>query len=290
LAAIIRGLTDQMTRNTALALRGDARAVHDARVAARRLREALSVAAGPSRRDAVALRRTTRRLRSELGPVREADVLLTLLNACARRRHWPPMAVAHVRSALLARRRLATRRMTRVVAGVDLARVLASSARVTSALTRAPHVRDSRTLLRARASSRAEGVVRALRRAGPLYVPEAFHEARIAAKKLRYVLELAPSLGLRVPRADIGVLRVAQDTLGRLHDLQDLQGAIHGVGAELAADRRQRRALAAMSTGVAAECRRIHAAFLPTRPRVARAAERAAAVAISSGAPRPGKV
>jgi CHAD domain-containing protein len=288
LAGIIRGLTDLMTRSAVHATRGDAEAVHAARVAGRRLREALAVVAGPSRRDAAALRETVLRLRRGLGPVREVDVLLTLLDRCAKRYRWPVMGVARVRSLLLERRRRLERSTVRLVTRVDLTRVIARSARITSHLSRGRHAEKSRTRLRLRARSRAGDVVRALRAAGPFYAPETFHQARIAAKKLRYVLELSERLDGVVHPADIGALRAAQDTLGRLHDLQELQSAVDAAAAEHPTDARVRRALATMATHLAADSRRVHAAFLPVKPRVAAAAERAAETL--SWARRAGKV
>ena len=62
-------------------------------------------------------------------------------------------------------------------------------------------------------------LLRALDAAGTLYAPERLHAVRIAAKKLRYGLELrATPRGLPVGSFAAALKRV-QDVLGRLHDL-----------------------------------------------------------------------
>jgi CHAD domain-containing protein len=275
LAAIIRALSAVMTRDAARAIHGDAVSVHDARVAARRLREALALVTASPRREAAALRAGARRLRGGLGPVREADVQLAWLNDRARAWRWRPAAVARVRSRLMAQRRHAAKAAHHLIAHLDLARLVGRSARVTAWLEKSPSAAASTLELAVRARIRAHDLLEALGRAGPFYSPERLHEARIAAKKLRYVLELARDLHQVQLYKDIFALRAAQDTLGRLHDLQELQSAVDAVAAEVPADGAVRQALVTMSGGLAAECRRIHAMFLPTESRLANTARRA---------------
>jgi triphosphatase len=81
--AILRALFDAVLGPAPLVLRGDdTRAVHDMRVAIRRLRSAMVTFAGafPKRRWR-ALRAATRRLGTKLGEVRDADVHLAALRA-----------------------------------------------------------------------------------------------------------------------------------------------------------------------------------------------------------------
>ena len=69
------------------ALDGDERAIHQARVATRRLREIAPIVTDQSGRGE-RLRRRLKRLTAGLGPVRELDVALTLVNGRAKeRRH-----------------------------------------------------------------------------------------------------------------------------------------------------------------------------------------------------------
>jgi triphosphatase len=279
-----------MMREATRALAGDPEGVHQARVAARRLREALALVTGPSESDADILRAEARRLRGSLGPVRETDVMLALLAERAEAHRWPAVTVARVRRGLVERRRHAGQAAHHALSRIDLTVLLGRSARVTASLDRVPRFLASARRLTRRARIRAGGLVEAIRRAGPFYAPVRFHEARIAAKKLRYILELARDVGrIRVDK-EIDALREAQDTLGRLHDLQDLQSAVDAVAAEPPADRAARRALAAMSTALAGECRRLHAAFLLTEPHLSAVAHRSRVLGVATRAVRIGRV
>jgi CHAD domain-containing protein len=67
--------------------------------------------------------------------------------------------------------------------------------------------------------------------AGALFALDRLHEVRIAAKKLRYALELVDEL-LRVgTRRAIARLREMQDLLGRMHDLGILADYVRRTGA-----------------------------------------------------------
>ena len=76
-----------MSRSLPAARAGEVSAIHQARVATRRLREALPLVArgAPGRKLARAVRRLTR----ALGPVRELDVALLTLGELARARAVP---------------------------------------------------------------------------------------------------------------------------------------------------------------------------------------------------------
>ncbi|HEY6358368.1 MAG TPA: CHAD domain-containing protein, partial [Vicinamibacterales bacterium] len=89
-------MSDAMMREATRALAGEADGVHQARVAARRLREALALVTGLPKIDADLLRAEARRLRSSLGPVREADVRLALFAERAQAHRWPAVTVARV--------------------------------------------------------------------------------------------------------------------------------------------------------------------------------------------------
>jgi CHAD domain-containing protein len=78
---ILRALYEATMANAPAVLRGDdTRAVHDMRVAIRRLRAGLATFEGCfSARRARAMRHATRRIGRKLGPVRDADVHLAAL-------------------------------------------------------------------------------------------------------------------------------------------------------------------------------------------------------------------
>lgn len=64
---------------------------------------------------------------------------------------------------------------------------------------------------------------------------DAGHRARIAAKRLRYVLE--PVKGALARADTIARLKAIQDLLGELHDLQELKSTVRGAVATAAAER-----------------------------------------------------
>ena len=281
LAGVIRALCDALTQEASRALAGEPEGVHHARVAARRLREALAVVVGDPKPDADRLRGDARRLRSSLGPLREAEVLLALLADEAAERGWAASTTALIERRLKSERAVARHHALHALGRIDLTDVVARSAIVMAALDRDSHWRGSARRLTHRTRVRARGLLEALRHVGPFYAPTRFHEARIAAKKLRYVLELVRDLGGLAVDGELETLRTAQDTLGRLHDLQDLQAAIDGVAAE-SAGVRSRRGFAAMSAAVAAECRAIHGRFLLTVPALADVAHRAQVLGVAT--------
>ena len=99
-----------------------------------------------------------------------------------------------------------------------------------------------------------------------IYAPEPLHGVRIAAKKLRYAMELAHELRLLSSRRPLRRLERMQDTLGHLHDLQILlerlaaaQAALPVSDSVLAAD------LAHVSRALDDECRRLHADYVGGR-------------------------
>ena len=199
---------------------GDAQAVHRARVATRRLREALPVLDG-EHRGVRRLRRDLRALTGALGPVRELDVTLGLV---VRLLHDEPSietALEAIRVRLMERRVRRRARLLRDVENLDIAgllqRVRALAAHVADRTTHHRATLDQ-AQIRRRMAARATRLGRAVNRAGGLYAPEALHEVRIAVKKLSYVLELG-----RAARV-VGAARVStrlggfQDLLGEWHD------------------------------------------------------------------------
>jgi CHAD domain-containing protein len=96
-----------------------------------------------------------------------------------------------------------------------------------------------------------------------MYAPERLHQVRIAAKKLRYGLEIASGVGVRAAAARVRRLKQLQDLLGRMHDLQVLQGHVASVHAEFAPGSGvSHQGLDALSQHIEGECRHLHGRYL----------------------------
>jgi CHAD domain-containing protein len=258
------------------AKRGTPRAIHRARTASRRLREALPVAAAAAPGGgALRARRDVRRITRALGQVRDLDVALATVAAEARRADWSPAAVARVERDLQDERDHRRREMLARLGAVDAGRALARCEALAAELADPAARRVWERALAGRIRRRASRLVLAIAQAGTLYAPEPLHAVRIAAKKLRYSLELArDAAGLPVDPLIAGC-RQAQDVLGHLHDLQVLEQRIRGL-ALARADRALAAPLAAMADRLERECRAAHASFLPEAAGLTTLAERAA--------------
>jgi CHAD domain-containing protein len=113
----------------------------------------------------------------------------------------------------------------------------------------------------ARVRKRSKRLAQALADAGTLYAPEPLHDVRIAAKKLRYTLELARAAGDAGVARDIGTLKRLQRLLGRLNDLEGLQQYVRDASA-VCGDAGISAGMSAMQRQLEAECRQLHGRFL----------------------------
>jgi len=236
--------------NVAPAVDGsDPEGVHDMRVATRRLRACLTVFTpwldpGALARISPAVRTLTR----ALGRVRELDVLrLRLADLATTATPQRALAIECVDARLARRRSRARARMMARFAKVDLDRLQGRLHRLTVQLARpvpaaaeaAPADGDARAFDASEGASATDPPIADLLAAiaGPVLEEardvsapalseeigtassaEALHAVRIAAKKLRYTLEIvAPYLGGAGPAA-VKKLRAVQDRLGDFHD------------------------------------------------------------------------
>jgi CHAD domain-containing protein len=246
--------------------KGEARAIHRLRVATRRLRESLPAAArtaGVDAEDADNLVRDLRRVTRGLGPVRELDVAMTVLADFADREQWPSAVVEHVEDYC---RRLRDRAFGDAAAAVDELDARQTRARLRDIADTLDRRAKSGTAmghvsLSARLREGARALTREIEGAGTLYSPTALHQVRIAAKKLRYVLELS---GDAFP-GSIRRLKSLQTALGHLHDAQVLQHRIQEL-ASTSGDRGEVATLTSMDRAIEAVCREWHAKVLKAFP------------------------
>lgn len=245
---------------------GDVTSVHRARVASRRLREVLPVLAEAA--GSKALGRTgkqVRRITRALGPIRELDVALGHLDELGPRAGMSARALGKVRRHLTEERSVHRRAMLDVLTPAALDRLKARLGDVPAHPHGADHATEIRSARR-RAARRAAALRVAVRRAGSLYSSERLHEARIAAKKLRYALEIERELMRSRAAGRVNRLKRLQDLLGNIHDLEILIGRVREVQAALASsDRRVATELDDLVRVLEEECRSGHAAYLKQR-------------------------
>jgi CHAD domain-containing protein len=138
-------------------------------------------------------------------------------------------------------------------------------------LERTPDLGDWRRPLADRLATRAASLSDAVTNVGLLFDPPRLHLVRIAAKKLRYSLELAGEARLGSTRNAVTILKKSQEQLGQLHDLQVV--LVYVRQAEAEADRRRQAGLCSLRDVVERQCLREHARYLRRRDHLARARE-----------------
>jgi CHAD domain-containing protein len=264
---LLQRLSGALKRHLPKAIEGDDRAVHQARVTTRRLREAVPVlATGLKGTKSGKARRKIRRLTRALGTVRELDVTLTLLDELARSTHVPRTAVEDVRARVVDERDARRKVMLERLDHVNVEKLEKRLHSVGTALDESA-VEPWRKALATRLLARARSLSAAMDAAGHMYAPEQLHAVRISAKKLRYGLELAADSGMQEAAAHVRTIKRAQDMLGKLHDFQVLQRHVAAVQSAPPTSRAQsREALEDLARHIEDQCRHLHGRYVALVP------------------------
>ena len=247
---------------------GDVTSLHQARVATRRLREALPLVA--SSRKVEKLAKPVRRLTRALGPVRELDVALLILDDLDTAGEVPRPAIQRLRAAIAGERQRLHSELRRRLEDFDFAklrkRAIAAARKEAVRSSKRAGQPERTVAARRRAVRRAERLEVAIDNAAALYLPDRLHEVRIAVKKLRYALELLQSMSGSRATASIRTLKNAQDQLGRMHDLEiviartrSLQSSPGASTLKVSAD------LDRLVRRLENECRELHAHYMASR-------------------------
>jgi CHAD domain-containing protein len=221
----------------------DPDAIHDMRVASRRLQQMFDlIFSSPVPREVRRLRRKLRRCRRALGDVRNCDVLLQQVGArltrkrCSRREAWTA-----VNQYLQERRSASFSKAVRKLSKVNLALLYLGAKEILDPLRPAPgHDFNPRspdqvegTVLEPFARRCAEALVGvwaefekqvAISHREPTAM--AIHGARLRAKRLRYLLEVVNQVGVRGSSEALAWLKKIQQQLGDWHDREVLEDVI----------------------------------------------------------------
>jgi CHAD domain-containing protein len=250
------------------AVDGERHGVHQARVASRRLREAVPVlTSGVKGTKAGKALGKIRRLTTALGTVRELDVTIQILDELVAGDTLPRPALEGVRGRVVTERDARRVVMLKRLHHVNLPKLDRRLTAVGEVLTESGS-EAWRDALGARLVKRSKALATAIAAAGHMYAPEQLHQVRIAAKKLRYAMELAVDAGVTSAAAPVRTVKRAQDTLGRLHDLQVLQSHVAAVQAEPTDRSLPDGGLAIISRALEEECRHLHARYVAAIPKL----------------------
>jgi CHAD domain-containing protein len=270
--ALLRQRLVSLLKAMPAAQAGDETSVHQARVASRRLRQALPLLG--VRADADALDRAGRRVRRitrALGPVRELDVTLLLLCELEKKGAAPARAIGRVRSAVIEERQERRREMLAAIKPSKLNKLRKRLVQVAAPEKRPVSKGSALAEANAQAAVRAAQLKTAIEHAGGMYLADRLHRVRVAAKKLRYALEIQRELTRSRSTVYLNRTRLQQDLLGRMHDLEILIDRARGAQARLAPrDRRGMAELKALIRILEDECRAGHAAYMQAKPTLLR--------------------
>ena len=261
---LIRQRVTALGRALPAAKAGDATSLHQARVATRRLRAALPILGSGAK--AGKLTRSVRRLTRALGPLRELDVELLILDELEKSAEVPQSGIDCLRASIVEEReRLQADVQERIDDfDVDKLRKRALAAARKQAGDKRP--RDASEAA-GRAARRARRLSAAIDDAAGVYLPDRLHAVRIAVKKLRYTVELMPRAGSSRTASRIRTLKNAQDLLGRMHDLEMLIARTRGIQSSPGASTlKVSGALDRLVRRLENECRQLHGHYMAARP------------------------
>lgn len=267
---------------------GSATALHQARVATRRLRAVLPLM--PESKGQHRVGRAVKRLTRTLGSVRELDVALENLVELEAEPGVPRAALARVRRWLLDERTRHQREVENEIAHCDLARLKKRALRANRRRRGTSREVTAQLLDEAAGEARLKGehLRLAIEHAAGIYLPDRLHEVRIAVKKLRYSLESLAELRGTRPFAGTVKLQHAQDLLGRMHDLERLIARTREVQAQPgAASLRHSAELDRLVRRLEVECREQHAHYISLRIPLLAICERARRLATVGRSRKP---
>ena len=273
--SLLQQQVSSLENHTPAVLDGAADGIHATRIATRRIRELLPLTAEWHPPDVVdSLGHRFRAVGRALGRVRDVDVRVLLLKHLEPRIPGAASALAGVRQQQEHRRIELMRKLIKQIERNGLLELMreAMAGRRVSTGWGAGSGRRWQQQLRSILNERAESAIDAVRHATGVYFPHRAHSARIAIKKLRYVLEIAEATRTFRATEAIADLKKAQDILGDLHDRQELLGEL-GDAVPLSDGAGPVEQIGLVIRVVEADMYDLHARYLARRGRVLAVAE-----------------
>ena len=265
---LIRQRVAALERVLPAAKDGDVRSLHQARVATRRLRAAVPLCG--SGRKAEKLARAVRRLTRVIGPARELDVGVLILDELEEGGDVPRAAIGRLRAAIADEPRGLQEHVHDRLDEFDVQKLRKRAVSLVrkDASEKITRGVDAVALARERTARRAQRVVASVENAAGLYLPDRLHQVRIAIKKLRYTLELGSPTRDGRPRNDaaLRVLKSMQDLLGRMHDLEMLIARARSIQSSPGASTLKMSGdLDRLVRRLETECRELHGHYMARR-------------------------
>jgi CHAD domain-containing protein len=228
LATLLDEQTSILRTQLSGVLDGRAEAVHDSRVATRRLRELLAlVPAVPGRDGEADVASGYKKMGRALGRVRDVDVQIELISTLEAHAPQTAPSLVIVRQDHDDKRLNKMRRLIKTLERLDVDALLhfigdGHPAGLRTRLTSSGWRQQIKRLVVER--SRTAAV--AIEHATGVYFPRRAHRARIAIKQLRYAGEIALRTGFAEAQSSVGVLKRSQQILGDLHDRHVLAASL----------------------------------------------------------------
>ena len=243
----IRSLFRQVPKGLA----GNEEAIHQMRVAGRRLRVALPlVARKPGGKRVRRALRVLGELTRAAGTSRDLDVISGLLSQELSGSHPPNAEARQLRQRLLSARRRSRVRMAESLLDLEIARLRRDLRAIVK--RRGEDLFTGLSRLYRLREEEGDGLLAAIAAVGGRFDPEGLHDLRKRARRLRYAAEV--SAALRGSPASVSdIFRELQGQLGTIHDAHVLSGWLG-----LQAERNERAGQAAL----AAEARRLADLFV----------------------------
>ena len=254
---------------------GDPEAIHDARVATRRIRAILSVLGDEHDQAYTAFHQQMCALGRALGAARDLDVIADMIEVKGGNRSAGAQAVRSFKTVVHQEREEARRRLIKAVEAVPLSALVATEG---GRLRRWWATNeDFAAKLRTSMSQQNDVLTESVERASGVYFPNRAHDVRIQSKRMRYLVELATRAGRWKSDHELKVLVGVQRVLGDVHDREVLIERLANVAAD------DRSEIDAVSTRLRHERDDMFERYLALRDPLTRATE---SIRAATGTPR----